>query len=191
MSGNNTDTSSDVAAMRVEHKRMKAELEELRREAANNNKQFDPNRPLRDFTAPDPETIQLGYQRPNICQPYQIPPGWMAIVQQNQFHGHAHEDAVQHLLTFGELCQTLNIDAISEENIKLMTFTFSLADKAKSWIRGQRAENMNTWRKMSLAFLNRFFPPSKTNAIRHQIYNFTQKRDESMAEAWERFNEIQ
>ena len=54
-----------------------------------------------------------------------------------------------------------------------------------------RQENMDTWRKMSLAFLNRFFPPSKTNAIRHQIHNFTQKHDESMAEAWERFNEIQ
>ena len=130
MSGQHTDLP-DVAALREEHARMRAELEELRR-AANNNRPFDPNRPLRDFTAPDPATIQLQYQRPNIGHPYQIPPGWMAMVQQNQFHGHAHEDAVQHLLTFEELCQTLDINHLSEEIVKLMTFTFSLADKAKS-----------------------------------------------------------
>ncbi|XP_078152627.1 uncharacterized protein LOC144547810 [Carex rostrata] len=66
-----------------------------------------------------------------------------------------------------------------------------LPNKAKGWIRGQRPENMNTWPKVANAFLNKFFPPSKTNSLRHQIHNFRQKGDETMSEAWERFQELQ
>jgi hypothetical protein len=76
------------------------------------------------------------------------------------------------------------------DNLKRMTFTFILADKAKNWIRSQRPENMDTWPKMSNAFLNQFFPPGKTDGIRHQIHNFKQSYDETLADAWNRFNEL-
>ena len=87
MTANPTNVPPDVAAMREEHDRMRAEIEELRRIAAEANRQFDPNRPLRDFTAPDPETIHLGYPRPNIGHPYQIPPGWMAMFNKTNSMG--------------------------------------------------------------------------------------------------------
>ena len=56
--GDRTGTENpELAALRAEREQMRAGLEQLRT-AANNN-QFDPERPLRDYTAPDPETIQL------------------------------------------------------------------------------------------------------------------------------------
>ena len=113
------------------------------------------------------------------------------MVQQNAFHGQPHEDAVQHLYNFEEFCAMLNINNVSQDNIKLMSFTFSLADKAKSWLRAQKPESIDTWQKLSTTFLNQFFPPSKTNAICHQIHNFKQNPNESMAAAFERFNELQ
>src|ERR1035438_4620956 len=113
------------------------------------------------------------------------------MVQRNLFHGLPHEDATQHLANFEEICSTIKVQTVSPENLKVMAFTFSLADKAKSWIRGQRPENMNTWPKVANAFLNKFFPPSKTNSLRHQIHNFRQTGDETMSEAWERFQELQ
>ncbi|XP_078163505.1 uncharacterized protein LOC144558538 [Carex rostrata] len=177
-----------------ERDRMANELQRLR--AANQEREnleaADANRPLRDFTAPRAEEIHLGYTAPTInAEEYQIPPAWVSMVQRNLFHGLPHEDATQHLANFEEICSTIKVQTVSPDDLKVMAFTFSLADKAKGWIRGQRPENMNTWPKVANAFLNKFFPPSKTNSLRHQIHNFRQRGDETMSEAWERFQELQ
>ena len=189
-----TGNEERLQALQRERDRMANELERLR--AANvereNHEAADANRPLRDFTAPRAEEIHLGYTAPTInAEEYQIPPAWVSMVQRNLFHGLPHEDATQHLANFEEICGTIKVQTVSPENLKVMAFTFSLADKAKSWIRGQRPENMNTWPKVANAFLNKFFPPSKTNSLRHEIHNFRQTGNETMSEAWERFQELQ
>nr|AAQ56350.1 putative retrotransposon gag protein [Oryza sativa Japonica Group] len=43
--------------------------------------------------------------------------------------------------------------------------------------------------KCSTAFLSKFFPMGKTNALRGRISSFQQTRDESIPEAWERLQE--
>ncbi|XP_066159864.1 uncharacterized protein [Oryza sativa Japonica Group] len=43
--------------------------------------------------------------------------------------------------------------------------------------------------KYSTAFLSKFFPMGKTNALRGRISSFQQTRDESIPEAWERLQE--
>ena len=157
----NTGENARLENLQRERDRMANELEQLRAAAAErqNHEAADANRPLRDFTAPRAEEIHLGYTAPTInAEEYQIPPAWVSMVQRNLFHGLPHEDATQHLANFEEICSTIKVQTVSPENLKVMAFTFSLADKAKSWIRGQRPENMNTWPKVANAFLNKFFP---------------------------------
>ena len=48
---------------------------------------------------------------------------------------------------------------------------------------------MNTWAKCSKAFLAKFFPLGKTNALRWRISSFQQTGMESIPEAWERLQE--
>jgi hypothetical protein len=62
------------------------------------------------------------------------------------------------LASFEEICSTFRVQTISPEELKVMIFTFSLVDKAKDWIQGQRPKNMDTWSKVANAFLNIFFP---------------------------------
>jgi hypothetical protein len=45
---------------------------------------------------------------------------------------------------------------------------------------------VSTWEKCSNAFLAKFFPLGKTNALRNKIFGFQQLTDETIAEAWER-----
>jgi hypothetical protein len=163
-----------LVTLHAEQDRMAQELE-IARAAAHNRPQLvdDPNCPLRDYTAPRADEIRLGYTAPNILtKEYQISPGWVTMVQRHVFHGLPHEDATQHLTNFEEICSTIKVNTISDEDLKWMDFTLSLADKVKSWIRCQRSENMDTWAKIINVFLNKFFPLSKTNNIRHQIHNF-------------------
>ena len=48
---------------------------------------------------------------------------------------------------------------------------------------------MDTWNKCAKAFLVKFFPTGKTNALRGRISNFQQASNESIHEAWERLQE--
>jgi Retrotransposon gag protein len=43
---------------------------------------------------------------------------------------------------------------------------------------------------MSDTFLSKYFPPSKTSALRAQIINFRQRGEESLSEAWDRYQEL-
>ena len=45
----------------------------------------------------------------------------------------------------------------------------------------------NTWDLCLTAFLAKFFPTAKTNALLGKISSFQQQHDESFTEAWERF----
>jgi hypothetical protein len=46
-------------------------------------------------------------------------------------------------------------------------------------------EAVSTWEKCSNAFLTKFFPLGKTNALRNKISGFQQLTDETISEAWE------
>jgi hypothetical protein len=44
---------------------------------------------------------------------------------------------------------------------------------------------MSTWEKCFNAFLTKFLPLGKTNALQNKISGFQQLMDETIAEAWE------
>ena len=72
--------------------------------------------------------------------------------------------------------------------IRLRLFPFSLVGKAKRWFY-QDKEAVTTWAKCSTAFLAKFFPISKTNALRGRIASFQQNASKTIPEAWERLQE--
>ena len=45
------------------------------------------------------------------------------------------------------------------------------------------------WALCSMNFLAKFFPMGKTNVLRGKITSFQQQHDESVPEAWERFQD--
>jgi hypothetical protein len=83
------------------------------------------------------------------------------------------------------LCDTIIIRDVAPESIRLQLFPFSHAGKVKQWFYKDK-QAINTWEKCSMAFLAKFFPMGKTNALRGRISNFEQNSMESIPEAWER-----
>jgi len=108
------------------------------------------------------------------------------MVQASQFCGKAHEDASAHLQHLLEICSTFMIRGVSKDAILLRLFPFSLLETGKQWFYINKDKN-NTWDLCSTAFLGKFFPTAKTNALCGKIASFQQQHDESFTEAWERF----
>jgi hypothetical protein len=107
------------------------------------------------------------------------------MVQASPFCGKANEDASAHLQQFLELCSTFVIKGVSQDAIRLHLFLFSLLGRAKQWFYANKTA-VYTWAKCAKAFLVKFFPTGKTNALPGRISSFQQTSIESIPEAWER-----
>jgi hypothetical protein len=73
---------------------------------------------------------------------------------------------------------------VTQDAVRLHLFPFSLLGKAKQWFYSNK-EAVSTWEKCFNAFLAKFFPLGKTNALRNMISGFQQLMDEIITEAWE------
>ena len=87
-----------------------------------------------------------------------------------------------------EISSTDVIKDIAQDIILLRLFPISLLGRAKQWFCTNK-DNINTWAKCSKAFLEKFFPVSKTNTLRGNISNFQQQKGDTIPEAWECFQE--
>jgi hypothetical protein len=115
----------------------------------------------------------------------EIKTGLVNIFQASPFCGKASEDAHAHLQNFLEVSSIINSRGTTMDNVRLRLFPFSLLGKAKTWFYTYK-EAFNTWDACSNAFLVKYFPVGKTNALRKRITSFEQLQDETVLEAWER-----
>ncbi|RDY13040.1 hypothetical protein CR513_02099, partial [Mucuna pruriens] len=71
----------------------------------------------------------------------------------------------------------------------MKAFPFSLDGATKDWLYLQPVM-CNTWGDMKQLFLKKFFPASRTAAIRKKICGIWQHSRETLHEYWERFNKL-
>ena len=88
------------------------------------------------------------------------------------------------------MANTVKLNGIRPEVIKLQLFPFSLRDIAATWFDSLPYGLVNTWEELVEAYLSRFFPPSLTSERRKEISMFNQEEDESLYTAWERFKRL-
>ena len=63
-----------------------------------------------------------------------------------------------------KIFNTFTIKGVTKDSIVLRLFPFSLLEKAKQWFYANKDRN-TTWDNCSTAFLAKFFPTGKTNAL--------------------------
>ncbi|CAM8895796.1 unnamed protein product [Rhodiola kirilowii] len=149
-------------------------------------------RALKDYAVPTAYGYRSPIQLPTVDnQDFDLKTSTIQMVQSNQFSGRDNEDPNSHLTTFLEVCATFKVNGVSEDAKLLRLFPFSLTGKAKDWLRSQTLDSFTTWEELAVAFLNKYFPPSKTAYYRNQITNFSQLDGENLYEAWERYKEYQ
>ena len=79
---------------------------------------------------------------------------------------------------------------VTEDQIKLRAFSFSLKDSAKDWLYYLPFGSIKTWNEMNKLFLEKYFPVSRAANIRKEICGVRQHNEKSLHEYWERFQEI-
>ena len=145
-------------------------------------------RTLRELATPNVNQQPLCIKFPDIEVAFELKSGLIHLLP--TFHGLAGEDPHKHLKEFHVVCSTMKPQGVTEEQIKLRAFPFSLADKAKDWLYYLSSGSIRTWNDLKRKFLEKFFPASRAGTIRKEISGIRQNNGETLYEYWERFSQL-
>ncbi|CAL2239416.1 unnamed protein product [Prunus armeniaca] len=151
-------------------------------EMAGNN---DDNRALEDFAQPvipnSPSCILL----PTEARNYELKSSHFHMLP--SFYGLPNEDPLSHIKEFYNVVSGLPLQGVSEANLRMRVFPYTLKDRAKNWLMTLAPGSLSIWDAVAKKFLEKFFSTQKTATLRGQIFNFKQDDGEPFNECWERF----
>ena len=146
---------------------------------------------MEDLWRPAIQAEYLTVRQPAVeANNFELKPAMITMVQQNQFTGHPTKDPNEHLGRFLRMANTVKLNGVRPEVIKLHLFPFSLRDITATWYESLAYDLVDTWEELVEAYLGRFFPPSLTYERRREIIVFQQGEDESLYTAWERYKRL-
>ena len=150
----------------------------------------DGTRTLRELTAPDLTQQPLAVRVPALGDGvnFELKSGIINLLP--KFHGLAGEDPIMHLSEFHDVCMGTKPSNVTEEQIKMRAFGFTLKDTARAWYYHLPSGTIDTWAKLHKAFLNKYFPAKKANALKKAIANVEQADDETLYDYYERFKRL-
>ena len=87
---------------------------------------------------------------------------------------------------FLRMTNTVKLNGVNPDIIKLQLFPLFLRDVAARWFESMPYGSVYTWEELVEAFMERFFPP----ALTLEIIAFKQGEEESLYNAWERYKKL-
>ena len=107
-----------------------------------------------------------------------------------KFHGLSMEDPIMHLGEFHDIFMCSKPRNVTEEQIKMRAFGFTLKDAARNWYYHLPSRTIDTWTKLHRAFLDKYFPSKKEVALQRGIASVGQANEESLYDYLERFTRL-
>ncbi|KAH9648757.1 hypothetical protein KPL70_025723 [Citrus sinensis] len=145
-------------------------------------------RTLRELAEPDLNQQPLCIQYVDLEVNFELKSGLIHLLP--KFHGFAGEDPHKHLKEFHVVCSSMRPQGVTEEQIKLRAFPFSVDGLAKDWLYYLPPGSITTWNDLKKQFLEKYFPASRAANIRKDICGIRQLPGETLYEYWERFKQL-
>ena len=110
-----------------------------------------------------------------------------------KFYGLQDDEPTDHLDEIFLHCNTMKPARAHVDDVMWRVFHLTLEGKAKQWYMSlpiYDPDALASWQNLKQAFLEKFYPATKTSARRKEINNMNQEPDESLYEYWTRFQEL-
>ena len=107
------------------------------------------------------------------------------------FYGMASEDSLNFIREFYAIVQTFPLLDLTEEQLRLRCFPFTLKGAAKTWFMTLTPGSLTTWDEVYNKFIAKFYTHHKSRTLIKEIANFSQEEGEPFHEAWDRFKMLQ
>ena len=103
------------------------------------------------------------------------------------YQGVNSEDPYSFMRDFEDVCNAFLSTGSPLHIICMVLFLFSLREKAKIWFHSLTPNSIFTWEDTRNEFMNKFFPPARTNELMQAIPNFSEKSSEPFCKTRENF----
>nr|GEY44894.1 reverse transcriptase domain-containing protein [Tanacetum cinerariifolium] len=87
-----------------------------------------------------------------------------------QFHGLPGDDANKHLDKFLHVTQSIKVNGVTDDALRLYLFPHSLTHHATAWFDYFPRNSINTFEQMAKIFLGKYFPPSMPPLAKPRAY---------------------
>nr|GFA62487.1 reverse transcriptase domain-containing protein [Tanacetum cinerariifolium] len=87
-----------------------------------------------------------------------------------QFYGLPGDDANKHLDKFLHVTQSIKVNGVTDDALRLYLFPHSLAHHATAWFDHLLRNSINTFEQMAKMFLGKYFPPSMLPLAKLRTY---------------------
>ncbi|KAL0374062.1 UNVERIFIED_CONTAM: hypothetical protein Sradi_3321900 [Sesamum radiatum] len=148
----------------------------------------NPERMIKEMTSLDLNQQPLCIEYPTLDVDFKLKTGLIRLLP--TFRGLAGEDPHKHLKEFHVVCSGMRPQGVTEEQVKLRAFPFSLGEKAKDWLYSLPSGSIISWNELKKQFLDNYFPASRTITIRKEISGIRQFFSENFHEYWGRFKHL-
>ncbi|CAM8978924.1 unnamed protein product [Rhodiola kirilowii] len=143
-------------------------------------------RPVGDYMTPTLEGNGLVIMPPDEdAFDFDVKSSLVHMVTNDQFQGAGNPS--NHLTNFQEYCRTYKPRNTPVEYVYLKLFPSSLYGDAKEWLQNHDPGTFRTWDHLATAFMNKFYPPSRTKKFTDFILTFSQRDNELFHQAYDRF----
>ncbi|KAL0463417.1 UNVERIFIED_CONTAM: hypothetical protein Slati_0229300 [Sesamum latifolium] len=148
----------------------------------------NPKRTINEMTSLDLNQQPLCIEYPTLDVDFELKSGLIHLL--STFRGLAGDDPHKHLKEFHVVCSGMRPQGVTEEQVKLRAFPFSLGEKAKDWFYSLPSESIISWDELKKQFLENYFPASRTITIRKEISGIRQFSGENFHEYWGRIKHL-
>jgi len=111
---------------------------------------------------------------PATAKALEIYPDFLTFISAHQFTAMEHEDPYSHLDTIYELVGAMSFKSDDVDKDCMHLFPFSLAGKAKEWLKLLPNQSLTSWEEVEEKFMQIFFPISCYIKARFEISMFRQ-----------------
>ena len=102
-------------------------------------------RVLRDYVPRQATGLTSSIVNPAIkVNNFKLRPTFVSFVEKDQFSGRPTENPYIHLRNFLAKCDTIKLNGVSADAIRLRLFPFSLTDRAGAWLLNEEPNSFTT-----------------------------------------------
>ena len=145
-------------------------------------------RTLREILQPQRTTTNSCIHLPEEANPFLMKSEMIRLLP--VYQGFESKNPYSFMRDFEDVCSAFLSTGSPLHIICLVLFPFALKEKAKIWFHSLAPNSIFTWENMRNEFLNKIFPPARTNALMRAIQNFSEKPGEPFAAVWERYKDL-
>ncbi|GJV83794.1 hypothetical protein Tco_1523692 [Tanacetum coccineum] len=121
---------------------------------------------------------------------FKIKSHFMRESREDSFSWNKNDDAYEHVERVLDIVSLFNILGVTHDAVMLRVFPITLTGATKRCVDRLSPGTINTWDLLKNAFIQRYCPPYKTAKQLEEIHKFKQEGDESLYQAWERYNDL-